>query len=232
MIQDPDNRYIAALIANCDPTGRDVLEIGCGTGRITRDLARHARRVVATDPDACRLDAARRTIAADNVVFRHEPSGLPNLPAASFGLVVYTLSLHHVPADAMTASLSRAALLVRSGGDLAVLEPADGGSFMEAKARFGAGSGDEGPALAAAIAAIESLAGWSRTASVPFVTRFQFCTEADFFASMLPHHRQLPPPLRRQIVAFLASHRTAGGILLDANRRLDVLRREPTAPKR
>jgi 16S rRNA A1518/A1519 N6-dimethyltransferase RsmA/KsgA/DIM1 with predicted DNA glycosylase/AP lyase activity len=49
--QDPGNDYIAAIRANCDITGKDILEIGCGKGRITRDLAQHARLVVATDPD-------------------------------------------------------------------------------------------------------------------------------------------------------------------------------------
>ena len=62
MIQDPTKQYIATILSQYDVGGKDVLEIGCGKGRITRDLAQHARRVVASDPDADALEKARGAI--------------------------------------------------------------------------------------------------------------------------------------------------------------------------
>ena len=228
MIQDPTNRYIATILSRCDISGKEVLEIGCGKGRITRDLAMHARRVVAIDPDAAALEKARAAIAADNVEFMLAPSGVPDLPAGSFDVVIYTLSLHHVPDTEISGSLRSSAGLLRNDGAIAVVEPGDGGSFTEAKERFGAGSGDERPAREAAIRAMRTLDGWTAGETIHFRTLFHFDDDEDFFTSLLPSYRQQPESFVNEVRRFLALHRTANGITLDAGRRLNVLR--PSAP--
>lgn len=225
MIQDPTDRYIATIRANCDVDGKDILEIGCGKGRITRDLARHCKRVVATDPDGAALDIARATIAAGNVEFIQAPTGVPDLPPSSLDLVIYTLSFHHVPVPDMPASLRGAAELLRPGGVIVILEPGDAGSFTETKERFGAGSGDETPAKEAAICTMKSFDGWQVGETVYFRTFFQFDDEDDFLVSMLPGHRQQPDSFVDEVRAFLRQYRTDDGILLDADRRLNVLKR-------
>ena len=224
MIQDPTNQYIATILSRCDLDGKEVLEIGCGKGRITRDLAIHARRVVAIDPDAAALETARATIAARNVTFMHTPAGVPDLSDGTFDIVIYTLSLHHVPDREMSGSLRTAAGLLRKNGVIVVVEPGDGGSFTEAKERFGAGSGDERPAREAAIRAMHALDGWTVEGTIHFRTLFQFADDGDFFASMLPDYRQQPGSFVREIKDFLERHRTGTGIVLDADRRLNVLR--------
>jgi demethylmenaquinone methyltransferase/2-methoxy-6-polyprenyl-1,4-benzoquinol methylase len=53
-----------------DVTGRDVLEVACGTGNWTQVLSRRARSVVATDLFDGYLDVARaKPYARDNVTF-------------------------------------------------------------------------------------------------------------------------------------------------------------------
>ena len=225
MIQDPTNQYIATILSQCDLRGKELLEIGCGKGRITRDLAQHARRVVATDPDAAALEVARTAVAAGNVEFLPAPAGVPDFPASSFDVVIYTLSLHHVPVAEMSASLLQAAGLLRAEGTIVVVEPGDGGSLTEAKERFAAGSGDERPAQQAAIRALHALAGWTVGKTVPFRVMFQFSDADDFFSSLLPDYRQLPEALVSEIRDFLNRHRTPDGIILDADRRLNVVRR-------
>ncbi|WP_298267058.1 class I SAM-dependent methyltransferase [Geobacter sp.] len=225
MLQDPDDTYIATIAAHCDLLGKEVLEVGCGTGRITRDLARHAARVVAVDPDKGALAKARATAPAATVRFLPMPDGVLDFPPASFDVVIYTLSLHHVPPDQMDESLRTAAGLLREGGVIVVVEPDEGGSFTEAKERFGAGSGDERPAREAAIRAMHGLEGWSVGETVRFRVRFLFADEDDFIASKLPGFGEQPEAHRRTVREFLARHRTAEGIVLDAGRRLNVLRR-------
>jgi len=44
MVQDPTDQHIKAILSVYDLFGKEVLEIGCGGGRITRDLAKHAAR--------------------------------------------------------------------------------------------------------------------------------------------------------------------------------------------
>ncbi|MSM39266.1 MAG: methyltransferase domain-containing protein [Geobacter sp.] len=224
MIQDPTNQYIATILSQAEVRGKELLEVGCGKGRITRDLAQHAARVIATDPDGAALDVARAAITADNVEFVLAPDGLPDLPAGTFDLVIYTLSFHHVPIDGMSASLAKAAALLKPGGVIMVLEPGDGGSFTEAKERFGAGSGDERPAREAAIRAMHTLEGWTVGETVLFRTLFSFMDDEDFFASLLPDYQQQPESFASEVRAFLAQHRTADGIILEADRRMNVLR--------
>lgn len=225
MIQDPASRYITTILSRCELRGKELLEIGCGQGRITRDLAAHARRVVATDPDAGALALARAAIHADNVEFIQASAGVPELPAESFDVVIYTLSLHHVPAGEMSGSLRAAARLLRNDGVIVVVEPGDGGSFTEAKERFGAGSGDERPARESAIRAMHALEGWRPDDALLFRTQFRFDDDEDFLANMLPDYRHRPQHVVDEVRRFLRLHRSEDGITLDAGRRLDVLRR-------
>ncbi|ABB33185.1 Methyltransferase type 11 [Geobacter metallireducens RCH3] len=225
MFQDPTDEYIRTITAHCDLAGKEVLEVGCGTGRITRDLARHARRVVAVDPDETALAKARSAVPAPNVQFLPMPDGVLHFPPASFDVVIHTLSLHHVPLDRMNESLRAAAGLVRDGGVIVVVEPGDGGSFTEAKERFGAGSGDERPGREAAIRAMHGLDGWTVGETVLFRVRFLFADEDDFIATKLPGFGEKPEAFQQEVREFLARHRTAEGVVLDAGRRLNVLRR-------
>jgi 16S rRNA A1518/A1519 N6-dimethyltransferase RsmA/KsgA/DIM1 with predicted DNA glycosylase/AP lyase activity len=53
IVEDPEEHEFAALRALPAPfTARDVLEIGCGDGRLTRRYVDEAASVVAIDPDA------------------------------------------------------------------------------------------------------------------------------------------------------------------------------------
>ena len=224
MIQDPTNRYIAAILSQCDLSGKEILEIGCGKGRITRDLASHARHIVATDPDVNALGVAQATISFRNIDFMEASNGIPDLPDDSFDVVIYTLSLHHVPITAMSDSLNKAAALLKIDGVIIVIEPGDKGSFTLAKEQFGAGSGNEGPAKAAAITAMRSLAGWDVGETHHFYTQFQFDSYEDFFTNMLPDFRQQPDEFISEVKTYLYLHRTANGFVLDAERRLNILR--------
>jgi 2-polyprenyl-3-methyl-5-hydroxy-6-metoxy-1,4-benzoquinol methylase len=225
VLQDPTNQYIATILSQCDLAGKDVLEIGCGKGRITRDLAQHARRVAASDPDADTLEKARAALSAANVEFMLAPTGVPDLPPESFDVVIYTLSLHHVPVAEMPDSLRKAARLLRKNGVIMVVEPGEGGSFTETKERFGAGSGDERPAQRSAIHAMHALEGWTAGATISFRTLFQFEDDDDFLTNMLPDYRKRPENFIAEVKRFLDQHRASDGIVLDSYRRLNLLRR-------
>jgi len=228
MIQDPTDEYIRAITAHCGLAGKEVLEVGCGTGRITRDLASHALRVVAVDPDEAALAKARAAVPAANVRFLPMPDGILDFPPATFDVVIYTLSLHHVPVDRMNESLRAAAGLLREGGVIVVVEPGAGGSFTEAKERLGAGSGDERAAQEAAIRAMNGLPGWAVGETAHFRVQFLFADEDDFIATKLPGFAEKPEAYRWEVREFLAQYRLPEGVILDAGRRLNVLRRSGT----
>lgn len=81
-----------------DPRGGICVEIGCGPGRMTRELAARFDRVLAVDVSPSMLALARRNVTADNVDFRLV-SG-ERLDALDDGLahaVVCYLVLQHLP---------------------------------------------------------------------------------------------------------------------------------------
>lgn len=218
MIQDATDQQINNIQKLFPLAGKTVLEIGCGKGRVTRDLAKFAQQVIASDPDAAAIETAQNKLATSNVEFIHSPDGIPAQPQRSIDLAIYTLSLHHVPCDLMQASLLDVATLLKPGGIILVLEPADGGSFNQAKSRFNVGSGDEGPLKAAALQAMRTLPGWTLGEEHTFMTEFWFDDEEDFFTSKLPRFIELPPAQQQEIRVFLQQHCHNDKIILTSER--------------
>jgi SAM-dependent methyltransferase len=109
------------------PRGR-TLEIGCGEGRVTRDLATRGHRVVAVDA-AADLLALARDADSESTYLRCDAAALP-FADASFDLVVFYNSLMDV--DDMEGSVREGARVLSQGGHLCacVTHPmADAGRF-------------------------------------------------------------------------------------------------------
>ena len=102
--------------------GRDVLELGCGTGKNTAWLAAHARSLVALDFSDGMLARARERLAgAANVRFvRHDVREPWPVADAAVDVVVGNLVLEHV-ADVAPVH-AEAARVLRPGGRLLLCE--------------------------------------------------------------------------------------------------------------
>jgi 16S rRNA A1518/A1519 N6-dimethyltransferase RsmA/KsgA/DIM1 with predicted DNA glycosylase/AP lyase activity len=90
--EDPEEHEAAAFEAcGVSFTGRRVLEIGCGDGRVTERYARAAASVIAIDPDA---DAVSDLAAALPMVDAR-PISIDELsiPPHSVDIVLFTWSL-------------------------------------------------------------------------------------------------------------------------------------------
>lgn len=146
MKYDKDHKQIA-MIERCMPIkGRNVLEIGCGDGRISVILARDAQKYIAIDPDGEAIKAARlRTNHIDFQIGTGED--LP-FPDASFQIVLFILSLHHQNSQ---RALKQAHRVLTTTGQLLILEPAADGEFQQFFHLFN----DESETLAKALNAIE-----------------------------------------------------------------------------
>ena len=76
--------------------GRDVLDIGAGTGRLSLLVARIARSVVGIDPDAVAIAEARRTARASgarNARFSVGPAQELGVPDRRFDTALFSWSL-------------------------------------------------------------------------------------------------------------------------------------------
>ncbi|HET8567358.1 MAG TPA: class I SAM-dependent methyltransferase [Candidatus Limnocylindria bacterium] len=76
--------------------GKDVLDIGTGDGRLAFDIARHARRLVAVDPNEEAIAAARarcHELRLMNTEFRVADAPTLDLGRARFDVAIFTWSL-------------------------------------------------------------------------------------------------------------------------------------------
>ena len=102
------------------PSGR-TLDVGCGEGRLARDLAARGHDVVGVDASPTMLAAAREA-APEMELHLADAAALP-FPDASSGLVVAFMSLQDV--DDLSGAIREAARVLVPGGHflLAIVHP-------------------------------------------------------------------------------------------------------------
>jgi SAM-dependent methyltransferase len=127
-VVDTDLAVLERLVS---PTGRDVVDIGCGGGGLVRALTGLGARVIGVEISERQLATA---VARDGgssaryLVGRGED--LP-LDDRSVDVAVFMRTLHHVPAAEQPAALREAARVVRPGGSVYVVEPLAEGDYFE-----------------------------------------------------------------------------------------------------
>jgi ubiquinone/menaquinone biosynthesis C-methylase UbiE len=91
--EEAETRVIHDLI---DFSGKDVLEVGCGDGRMTWRFADHARSVLGLDPVAACIDQAQLDTPAhlrSSVTFQAADITTAQLPVETFDVVALSWSL-------------------------------------------------------------------------------------------------------------------------------------------
>lgn len=114
------------------PSGR-TLDLGCGEGRLGRDLAAVGHVVVGVDSSPTLIEAARKA-APESEFHAADAAALP-FAADSFGLVVAFMSLQDV--DDLEGAVREAARVVASGGRLclAIVHPFSSAGRFAARER-------------------------------------------------------------------------------------------------
>ncbi len=94
---DPERHEIDLLLELAPSlAGACVLEVGCGDGRLTWRYADRASRVLAIDPDAARVTAARRkrsAAACGHITFLATPVADLDIRSGPFDVVIMAWSL-------------------------------------------------------------------------------------------------------------------------------------------
>ncbi|WP_158600052.1 class I SAM-dependent methyltransferase [Azospirillum cavernae] len=118
------DRYLQLLSDRCGP-GQRILDVGCGPGYVSLELARAGHHVTGIDISEANIDIARQTLAQNPW---HEGFGsldyqITPLHAVKgcWDVVLFSVSLHHMPDVA--AAVAHAHTLVRPSGWLLTWEP-------------------------------------------------------------------------------------------------------------
>lgn len=160
--------------------GKAMLDIGCGTGTLTRALTQDGAAVTGIDPGGEALAKARSLVPAAR--FEAVSAEALPFPDGQFDGAVMMNALHHVPDPAK--ALSEAARVLRRDGRLVVIEPLASGTFFDALKPIE----DETEIRAAAQAAIAGAVAEGRFACERDLTldrRETFADIAAFFARVV-----------------------------------------------
>src|SRR5437016_11328198 len=101
-------------------SGSSVLELGCGTGYFTRELARSGADVVAIDVSPELLEIATANCSAPNIRYEIQNAYALSYPDGVFDSVVGSSVLHHLEIEEALREIYR---VLQAGGAIYFTEP-------------------------------------------------------------------------------------------------------------
>jgi ubiquinone/menaquinone biosynthesis C-methylase UbiE len=119
-------RAQAADLAAIRP-GESVLDVGCGTGELTRRALIRVGptgRVCGIDPSAEMIAVARRKAARAGVGIDYRVAAIEALPLpdATFDVVLSSFMMHHLPDDLKPRGLAEVRRVLKPGGRLLIVD--------------------------------------------------------------------------------------------------------------
>ncbi|HDY86484.1 MAG TPA: class I SAM-dependent methyltransferase [bacterium] len=112
-------RRVAMLSSHIKP-GMNTLEVGCGTGYLTKELVKTGTQINAIDISPDLLKQAESEIKAPNVTFMIENAYDMSFKNESFDSIVGSSVLHHLDIDSALTEFYR---VLKPGGNIYFTEP-------------------------------------------------------------------------------------------------------------
>ena len=212
-------------------SGRDILDIGCGTGVLARSLAKLGAVVTGIDPSSEALVRARETAPA--ATFHEAPAQALPFASETFDGAVFLNALHHVPEPAMADALREALRVTRPGGAVVIVEPLAQGSYFAAMLPVEDETRIRAAAQGAIARGVDAGLGFLERA-VDYVRRERFADLESFVARLVaaePARAPVAGAKRHDLeAAFAAQARRDpdGRFVLEQPMRAHIVRRAPS----
>jgi len=122
---DPKGIEVKKLLRHVPLKGKEVLEIGCGEGRLTFKYHSIPKRLVAIDSLSASIRSARKRLPENGGKVEFRVGKAEDLPFKenSFDVALFTWSLCCIDIPAMGRALNEAWRVLKPGGTLANLQP-------------------------------------------------------------------------------------------------------------
>lgn len=208
--------FIKSLSAHVALKVKVVLEIGCGTGVRSVMMAKKGALVTAIEPNGNDLKVAKEQNAMDAIVYKKGQAQKLDFPSKHFDVVVFTLSLHHVPFAKMQKAIQEGIRVLKPGGYIVFFEPMFKGALFDTESLFGTYDGDERREKAYAYYSIlEHTKKLKPIAELFDITVLKFDSYKDFCDTLLPTKKG------KGLRNFLKKHKYT----LDAERRMNIFQK-------
>ena len=115
-----NNHYHEFLLKQLPPDSQNILEIGCGIGTFSRNLAQRCKSVTALDLSPKMLETAKNLSKSQtNINFQLADILETQFPDESFETIVSIATFHHLPLEKVLPKLKKA---LKIGGKLIILD--------------------------------------------------------------------------------------------------------------
>lgn len=210
-----------------DLDNKHILELGCGSAQITRDIATSGdnRKLTALEVDEVAHNKNLRITDLPNVSFGLAGAQAIPLEDDSVDVVFMFKSLHHVPQEHMDTAMQETKRVLKPGGLAYISEPVFAGDFNEILRLFH----DEQKVREAAFRAIKKAVDeglFELVEEVFFNAPMHFANFAEFESNTINathSHHSLDDALYRQVKEKFEAHMTDDGANFWMPVRVDLL---------
>jgi SAM-dependent methyltransferase len=211
--------------------GARALELGCGTARQTRALARSGKFASITALEVDRTQHARNLALTDlpTVRFGLGAAQETGMPDAGFDAVFLFKSLHHVPPARLGAAFAEIHRVLAPGGLVYISEPVFGGDYNDILRLFHDEEAVRQAAFEATCSAVDR-GLFALLSQTFFLAPLRYRDFAEFERVVIgvthTQHR-LSAALRQQVRDRFEQHMTEQGAAFEAPFRVDLLQKAP-----